>query len=150
MPYSRPLQLKVADREDFAGFISGLFILTMVSALLSFQTIPLILLTILFFGAAWFLFILEIPKISKLKLISVIFPDGLVSIKLNDEIKIEGFLIGQQWCTHHVAVLRFKTEDGIKRVVLLSRQQNAHDYRRLKVCLRQDFYNDANNTLRQV
>ena len=145
MPYNRPIELKVANWTDFSIYIAGLFVLTVLSAALSSQPVPLIIFTIILFAAVWvlFSFILEICKLNELKLISVIFPSGKVSIKSDRELIIEGFLGGQHWCTSHLTVLRYETEGGFKRVVILSKQQNDRDYRRLKVCLQKDFCNDA-------
>ena len=118
--------------------------MAMISAVLSPYPVLLVILMTFIFGAEQLLFILGFCKVSEPKLISVIFPEGKIKIKLHDEPKIEGFLIGQQWCTHHAAVLRYRAEGGVERAVLLSRKQNADDYRRLSVCLQQDFCNDAN------
>ena len=144
MPYNRPLKFTVANRRDFSAFVYGLFVIAIISAVLSPHPLPLVFLTTLLFGVGWFRVTLGFSELGEVKLISVIFPTGRLTIESNAEHIIEGFLCGQQWCTHHAAVLRYKTEEGIKRVVILSRQQSVDDYRRLKVCLQQNFCNDAN------
>ena len=141
MPHNRPLILKVANRKDFTLLTFILFILVMVSAALSPQAVLLIFLGLVVFGA----YTLWISNINDVKLMSVIFPDGQIRLGSDLEPEIEGFLSGQQWCTHHFAILRYITGGKCRYLVLLSAQQNADDYRRLNVWLRQDFCNDTAN-----
>ena len=142
MPYNRPLTLKVANRKDFAIPIGILFVLTIVSALLSSQPVLLTTLVLLLFGVGWFVCILDFTKINDVKLMLVISPDGRVRLESGQESDIVGFLSGQQWCTHHVAILRYTARGKRQYLVVLSAQQNADEFRRLKVWLRQNFCSD--------
>ena len=139
MPHNRPLILKVANRKDFTLLTFILFILVMVSAALSPQAVLLIFLGLVVFGA----YTLWISNINDVKLMSVIFPDGQIRLQSDLESEITGFLSGQQWCTRHFAVLRYKTGGKYRYLVLLSAQQNVDDYRRLNVWLRQDLCSDT-------
>ncbi len=141
MPYNRPLTLKVANRKDFILPIGFLFVLTVVSAILSPQAVLLTILVLLF-GAGWFVYILDFAKVNDVKFILVIFPDGRVRLESDQESEIVGNLSGQQWCTRHVAVLRYTTHSKHQYLVVLSTQQNTDEFRRLKVWLRQDFCSD--------
>jgi len=141
MPYNRPLTLKVANRKDFILPIGFLFVLTVVSAILSPQAVLLTILVLLF-GAGWFVYILDFAKVNDVKFILVIFPDGRVRLESDQESEIVGNLSGQQWCTRHVAVLRYTTQGKHQYLVVLSTQQNTDEFRRLKVWLRQDFCSD--------
>ena len=146
MPYNNPLTLKVANRGDFSTPLFVLMAFAFLSAVLSAQPALLIFLSVVVFGAGWFLSILDSSKVNNTKLISIILTDGQVRIKLSGESKIEGYLCGQQWCTSHVAVLRYKSEEGRLRYrVFLSGQQHSNDYRRLRVWLRHDYRNDTGN-----
>jgi len=84
------------------------------------------------------LFMQKYSKATYVNLTSVIFPDGSVKIKFDAYTKFEGVLRGQQWCNSQFAVLKFAAAGTNHRFVLLSAQQNAADYRRLLVWLRQD------------
>jgi len=142
MPYNQPLTLKVANRKDFATPIGVLSVLTIVSALLSPQPMLLTTLMLLLFGAGWLIYILDFTKVNDVKLILVISPDGRVRLESGQEPDIVGFLSGQQWCTHHVAVLRYTARGKQQYLLVLSAQQNTDEFRRLKVWLRQDFCSD--------
>jgi hypothetical protein len=132
------LILKVAGRRDF--LVPGLFVsaLVVVSALLSPQPMAMTLFMILVLGAGWSLYTLGFSKVTDVNLTSVIFPDGSVKLEAAGKIKIEGVLSGQQWCNSRFAVLRYASGGKHHKLVLLSAQQNAGDYRRLLVWLRQD------------
>jgi len=142
MPYNQPLTLKVANGTDFAVPIGILFVLTIVSALLSPQPAVLTTLVLLLFGVGWFVYTLDFIKVNDVKFILVIFPDGRVKLESGQESDITGILSGQQWCTHHVAVLRYTARGKQQYLLVLSAQQNADEFRRLKVWLRQDFCSD--------
>lgn len=142
MPYNRPLTLKVANRKDFAFPVGILLALTIVSALLSPQPVLLTTLVLLLFGVGWFVCILYFTKVNDVKLMLVISPDGRVRLESVQESDIVGFLSGQQWCTHHAAVLRYTARGKQQYLLVLSAQQNADEFRRLKVWLRQDFCSD--------
>ena len=142
MPYNRSLTLKVANRKDFAFPIGILFVLTIVSASLSLQPVLLTTLVLLLYGAGWFIYILDFTKVNDVKLISIIYPDGRVRLESSQASENMGFLSGQQWCTHHVAVLKYTARGKQQHLLVLSAQQNADEFRRLKVWLRQDFCGD--------
>jgi len=145
MPHNNPLMFQVANRKDFAIPFAFLFVLAMLSAILSTYFIPLSLLATLVFGAVWFKYTLDLCKVNVVELISSIFPDGRMTLKPGQHPEIEGYLDGQQWCTRHVAVLRYITGGRHQYMVLLSAQQNADEYRRLNVWLRQDFCTDTSD-----
>jgi hypothetical protein len=142
MPYNQPITLKVAHRKDFIIPIGFLFALTIVSAVLSPQPVLLTMSVCIIFGAGWLLYILYFHKINDINSISVILPDGRVRLESDQEPEIVGFLSGQQWCTHRVAVLRLTTRDKQKYLVVLSAQQKTDEFRRLEVWLRQKFRNN--------
>jgi hypothetical protein len=143
MPYNRPLTLKVANRKDFIVPIGILFVLAVVSALLSPQPFLLTILVLLLFVAGWFIYILDFHKVNDVKLILDIFPDGRVRLESGQEPEIIGLLSGQQWCTHGVAILRITTQGKQQHLAVLSAQQEADEFRQLKVWLRQDFCSDT-------
>jgi hypothetical protein len=143
MPYSRPLTLKVANRKDFTILIGILFVLSLVSALLSPQPVLLTIFVLLIFGVGWLTDILYISNINDVKLILVIFPDGRARLEADQELKSEGILSGQQWCTRRVAILQYIAHGKRHHLVLLSTQQSVDEFRRLKVWLRQDFCRDG-------
>lgn len=146
MPYKAALTLKKANRQDCSAPLIVLMAFTFLSATLSAHPVLLIFLSIIVFGAGWFLSILGSSKVNNTKLTSIILTDGQVRIKLSGESNIEAYLCGQQWCTSHVAVLRYKSEEGkLGHLVFLSRQQHSNDYRRLMVWLRHDYRNDTVN-----
>ena len=142
MPYNRPLTLKVANRKDFAIPMGILFVLTIIAALLSPQPEMLTILVCLLFGAEFFSYILDFTKVNDVKFISVVFPDGRVRVEPDQEPDIVGFLSGQQWCTHHFAVLQYSVRGKQQYLLVLSAQQNVDEFRRLEVCLGEDFCSD--------
>jgi hypothetical protein len=139
MPHNSPLTFRVAGKQDYVFLALILFVLIVVSTALNPQPVMLIILSFVVCGAGWFVNTLDFSNLNDIKLISVIFPDGKVRIESGGEYKIEGILSGQQWCSHHVAVLRFATGGKHRYLVLFSVQQHVEEYRRLKVWLRQDF-----------
>jgi hypothetical protein len=141
MSYNNPIRLTVANRRDFVIPVGLLMLLAVLAALLSSQPA---LLTVLIFATGWSIFTFGFSKVNKSKLILIIFADGRVGLESSDKDTIEGFLDGQQWCTHQVAVLRVADGDSLRRLVIRSaRQQNADDFRRLNMWLRQDFCTDT-------
>ena len=143
MSNNRPVTLKVANRKDFIVPLGIVFVLTVISALLSPQPFLLTILVLLLFGAGWLVYILDFHKVNDVKLILVIFPDGRVRLESNQETEIVGFLSGQQWCTHGVAILQVTTRGKQQHLAVLSAHQKADEFRRLKVWLRQDFCSDT-------
>lgn len=139
MSYNRPIRLTVANRRDFVIPIGLLMLLALLSALLSSQPA---LLAVLIFTIGWGIFTLSFSKVNEAKLTLVIFADGRVGLESTHKDIIEGFLDGQQWCAHRVAVLCVADGGSLRRLVILSaQQQNADDFRRLNMWLRQDFFN---------
>ncbi len=146
MSYNNPIRLTVASRRDFVIPVGLLMLLALLAALLSSQPA---LLVVLIFVIGWGIFTLSFSKVSEAKLTLVIFADGWVGLESAHKDTIEGFLDGQQWCTHRVAVLRIDDGDSLRRLVILSaRQQNADDFRRLNMWLRQELF--SNTRTRQV
>jgi len=142
MPHNRPVTLKVASRRDFAIPLFVVFVLGIVSALLSPQPALMAFLVCILFGAGWFTYTLSFYKVHAVKSVSVSFPDGRLRLKSGYGLEIEGFLEGQQWCSHHVAVLHYLAGGKRQHLVLLSAQQNADEYRRLRSWLQQGFCGD--------
>ncbi len=141
MSYNNPIRLTVASRRDFVIPVGLLVLLALLSALLSSQ---LTLLTVLIFAAGWSIVTFGFSKVNEPKLILLIFADGRVSFEPFHKDTIEGFLDGQQWCTHQVAVLRVVDGNLLRRLVILSaQQQNTGNFRRLNMWLRQDFCRDT-------
>ena len=143
MPHNRSLTFKIANRNDFTLLNGILFALSLICALLSPQPVFLTILVLLLFVTGWFAYILDIPKVNNVISMLILFPDGRVRIELDNKLNTEGFVSGQQWCSQHVAVLRYITGGKRRQLVLLSAHQNADEYRRLNVWLRQDFCNDT-------
>ena len=139
MPHNRALTLKVANRKDFIVPLGILFVLTVISALLSPQPFLLTIMVFLLFGAGGFIYILDFHKVNDVKLILIIFPDGQARLESDQAPEIVGYFSGQQWCTHGVAILRVTIRSRQQHLAVLSAQQKADEFRRLKVWLRQDF-----------
>ena len=144
MPHNRSLTLKVATQTDFAIPVLILFLLAVISAALSPQPLYLTLFVLFIFGVWWITHILRFPKVNKLELNAVFFSDGRVSLESGRKFTSVGMLDGQQWCSHHVTVLRYLSGGQLQFLVLLSAQQNSDDYRRLKVWLRQNICTGSN------
>ena len=143
MPHNSELRLKVANRKDFAVPLSVFFILVLIAAALSPQPVLLTLLVLILFGAGLLAHVLGFYKVNEVELILLIFPDGRLRIESAHAADIEGVLQGQQWFTRRVTILRYVTGGKRQYLVLLSARQNADDYRRLGVWLRQDFCSDT-------
>ena len=119
-------------------------LLLVVAALLSPYPMSLTLAAILFSGAMSISYILGISKSNNFKLTSVIFTHGKVRLESNGKEKDAGSLVGQQWCTRWFAILRVSTGNTVRNMIILSlQQQEADDYRRLTVWLRQDLFNST-------
>ncbi len=120
-----------------------LFVLVMISAALSPQPLLLSLLAFILFGVGYFASILDLSKVNNVKLKAVIFPDGQVRLERDGKIEIEGSLCTRQWCNHRLAVLRYIAAGKWQHLVFIAKDQNADEYRRLNVWLRQGFCNDT-------
>ncbi|NOR20755.1 MAG: hypothetical protein GQ538_11785 [Xanthomonadales bacterium] len=138
MPHTRPLKFKVASWKDF--LVPGLLVAVLVvfSALISQRPVLMTVFISSLLAAGWFLHILDFSKVTDVNLTSVIFPDGSVKLESDGKIRIEGVISGQQWCNSQFAVLRYSSAGKHHKLVLRSAHQNAGDYRRLLVWLRQD------------
>ena len=143
MPHNRPLTLKIANRKDFSFLTGLLFVLAVVAALLSPWPAVLTLCVIILFGAGRFSHTLDFSKVNEVKSILTILPDGRVSLESDRGSKSNGFLTGQQWCIQHLAVLRYTSEGKQRHLLVLSAQQNADEFRHLKVWLRQEVCTDT-------
>jgi len=143
MPHNIPLTLKLASRRDFDILFLALFVLVVASAMLSPQPVLLTILAFLLFGAGLFVYTLVISNVNDVELIAVIFADGHLRLESGQKPEVEGVLNGQQWCSHYVTVLRYVSGGKRHSLVVLSAQQNADEYRRLKMWLRLDFCNDG-------
>ena len=122
--------------------------LVVLSAILSSQPLVLIIFASVFFGMGWTLHTLDFYNIYDTKLTLVIFPDGRVNLISAYGDSVEGVLGDQQWCTRKAAVLQVIIENKTRKLVILSAQQHkADEFRRLNMCLRQDFYNDTRDEL---
>jgi hypothetical protein len=141
MPYRQPIVLKVMTDAGFAGPARLLLLLVLFSALLSPYPLILIVAGLLLALVMWNQNILGFSKVNATELTLIIFPDGLVRLESRFGEGLDGFLGDQQWATHTVAILRFEHGSGSRKLVVLSRQQKADDFRRLTVKLRQKFYN---------
>jgi hypothetical protein len=116
-----------------------LYVLVVIAALISPHPVVLAVLSVSVFTAGWVAPILGFYKTNKVKLTSVICADGRVQLESVRGCLDAGTLDGQQWCTRHLAVLRTANGDTQGTLVILSfQQQDAGDFRRLNVWLRQD------------
>jgi len=139
-----PIRLKVSNREDSSLPLCFFSLLIVLAALFSAYPLFLTAAAILLIGAGWVAGTLKLFKTMNEELTSVIFPDGRVQLESNQEATIDTFLDTQQWCTRWFAVLRVSNGNKTRKLVVRSaRQQNADDFRRLNMWLRQDFCNNT-------
>ena len=138
MPHNRPLKFRVAGRQEFLKPAILVSIMVLISALASPRPIAMTIAVGLLLGAGWVLFNFKYSETTDVQPTLVILPDGLIKMKSNGNLNIEGVFGGQQWCNSQFSVLRIVTANKQHCVVLFSAQQNATDYRRLMVWLRQD------------
>ena len=137
MAKKESLTLRIAAKKDFAVLNRMLFLLAVVSAALSPQPVLLVIFTVLVIGAGCVSRTLCFSKVNGVELTLVIFSDGRIDLGSSCGNIDEGFLDGQQWCTHRIALLRITTESKTQNLIVLSGQQTPDEYRRLKVWLRQ-------------
>ncbi len=138
MAHNRPLTLKVANRNDF--LVPGLILsfLVLISALLSPLPLPMTIFAVALIGVAWFLYEFHHSRVTPVKPTLIFFPDGTLKLESNHQNMIEGVFCGQQWCNRQLAILQYISAGKRRSLVLLAARQNADDYRRLLVWLRQD------------
>jgi len=140
MLHNRPLNLRVATAKDFVVPLGIFSLLLLLSAALSSEPVLLILMTILFLVAGWYVYILKFYKVDTWNLASTFYSDGQVRLQSNYKDTIGGSLVGQQWSTNRLAVLRIRTQDVTRNLLILSaQQQEADDFRCLNMWLRQGF-----------
>lgn len=137
MADTKSLTLRIAGKKDFAVLNRALFLLVILSAVLSPQPFLLTIFVVLTTGAGWASGILCFSKVNSAELILVIFADGRISLGSSCGTIVEGFLAGQQWCTRPIAVLKVATGSKTQNLIVLSGQQSADEFRRLNVWLRQ-------------
>ncbi len=131
------LTLRIAGQKDFAVLNRILFLLVILSALLSPQPILLTIFVVLMTGAGWASGILCFSKVNIVELTLVIFADGRIRLSSGCGNIVEGFLDGQQWCTRRIAVLKVATGSKTQNLIVFSGQQSPDVFRRLNVWLRQ-------------
>ena len=149
MLINQPIKMKVSDKKDFIPVYLLLNCLLIGAALFSPYPVLLTWLVMISSGAGWLVYTLKFSKISNLELILVIFADGRVRLESNRGESFEGFLDGQQWCNHSLAVLRISNGETTRRLIICSRQQlGADSFRRLNMWLRQGLCD--NTRARQV
>lgn len=142
-----PIKLKITHKKDFFSFINLLLFLAVTSALLSNHAVVFTISVILLCAVIWIHLILNFSKSNNMELTSVIFADGRVRLESKQEDTIEGFLVGQQWCTRWLAVLQFSDGETTRKLVVESaRQHEADDFRRLSMWLRHCSWNDNRNS----
>lgn len=139
MLYDTPLIFKIANRKDLSIPMVILFVLIFVSAMLSPQPVLLTIFAALLLGAGRYVPLFDITKVNDTYTKLIIFPDARVRLVSGHKPEKEGILCGQQWCTHRLAFLRYSIAGKKQTLILLSVQQKAGDFRRLKVWLRQDY-----------
>ena len=146
MSFSRPLKFKAAGRNEFLPLFGVLFMILLL--FLATMILPFIVAAALALlsTAVFIAFKLKFRKAVGADLISVISPNGRVTLESGKKTTIEGFLCGEQWSTSHIAVLRYQTGGKHQQMVLFSVQQHADDYRRLQVWLRHGVFEDKDNT----
>lgn len=144
MLQNKPINLKVSGKQDFVLPVCVLYFFALVAGLLSPHPLLLTILTTVVFGARWATIVIELTKANKDELTLVIFPDERVQLKFDQADTIEGFLVGQQWCTRWLAVIRFTAGGTTRKLVLSSvHQHNVNDFRRLHMWLQQGLCNSA-------
>lgn len=139
MLYDTPLILNIANRKDFTIPIVILFVLIIISAMLSPQPVLLTIFATVVIGAGRYVRVFYIRKVNDIYTKLIIFPDARVGLVSDHKPEKEGVLCGQQWCIHRLAFLRCTVSGKKQTLILRSVQQNKGDFRRLKVWLRQDY-----------
>ena len=144
MHHNGPVRLRVAGIRILFLPVFLTSLLLVVAALFSPYPMSLTPWAILFSGAMCISYILKTSKANNFKLTLVIFTDGKVRLESNGKEIVAGSLVGQQWCTRWFAILRVSTGNTVRNMIILSsQQQEADDFRRLTVWLRQDLFNST-------
>jgi len=150
MPAKTPIRLVVANRSNFFLPVSALHVLALIATVSSPLPASSIAAVVAIVVVVGFLHILDFSKSNNtVELTSVIFPDGKMQLESGQGRIFVGVLSGRQWCTRHVAVLRIIDRERTSHLVFLQdRRQDADEFRRLRVWLRQDLCSGASAMLR--
>jgi hypothetical protein len=139
-----PIRLNILNSGDLVSFFRALHFFIFFSALLSGHPVALAIAAFFLCAVLWTPRILGFSKANNIKLTSVIFADGRVKLESGQEAKLEGSLIGQQWCTRWLTVLRVSDGKSIRNLLVTpARQCDAGDFRRLNMWLRQGSAKDS-------
>jgi len=145
MTHSRALTLSVIRESDYA-FVAGVLCgLAQVAAILSPRPFLMSVTVIFICATGWATYILGFSKFRSEDSTVTIFPDGQIRLESDGKDATGGLLDGQQWSTRFFAVLHVKTADGNRCLPVLSSRQQADDFRRLLMWLRQDFCRGASD-----
>lgn len=145
MTHNRSLILDVVRRSDVAVAAGVLCGLALIAAILSPRPLLMSVVVIIICATGWSGLILRFSKVIDENLVLVIFLDGQIRLESDDRDATGGLLDGQQWSTRYLTVLRVRLAGGIRYLPVLSRRQQADDYRRLMMWLRQDSCRGASN-----
>ena len=141
MLHNRPLRLQVANKSDCVIAVRILGLLVLFAAVLSPRPILMSIFVMALFGVGWGAYTLGFFKVNTEKLTVVLFLDGQIRLESDCKDPIGGVFVGQQWCTHRLAILRINVGDVTRNLLILSaQQQQVDDFRRLNMWLRQGFY----------
>lgn len=143
MPQNGSLTLNIARKGDFALPVCAILALALVAAVLSPRPFLMSGIVIFVCIAGWATYILKKSNVNFEYSALTIFPDGQIRLEFEHIDACGGLLAGQQWSTRYFAILRVKIPAGIRYLPVLSGQQQADDYRRLVMWLRQDFCRGA-------
>lgn len=146
MPHSGSLTLKIARKNDFATPVRVLFGLALLAAVLSPRPYLTFCMVILACIAGCAVDILRFTKVKPECSTVTILPEGQIRLESSNKDTSGGALVGQQWSTRYISVLRVELGDGTRYLPILSSQQHTNDYRRLLLWLRQDFCRGASNS----
>lgn len=143
MMQSRALTLSVVRESDYVSAAGALCGLGLLAAILSPRPLLMSVTVIFICAMGWAAYILGFSKFRSEDLTVTVFPDGQIRLESDGKDATGGLLDGQQWSTRFFAVLHVKTADGNRYLPVLSRRQQADDFRRLLMWLRQDFCRGA-------
>lgn len=136
MAHKQTLAMTVATRRDFEILVRLVFVLMLLAGLISSH--PLILLT---FNTCFLLAALQIPSMvfanTPLENCTVhVTRDGQLSFTPSHSRPDTGELKGSQWCTRHMAILRYRSGNAVRHLVLIAARQSPESFRQLSVWLR--------------
>jgi hypothetical protein len=137
MSHKNALTMAVSGRKDFYLLMVIVFSLLMITAALSPYPFLLLIPTFILLAVAW-----QIPNIlfantpSESFKASLSRDEGGLSVSINAGEPAKGKLCGTQWCTRYFAVLCWRSESVVRRMVLISAHQSPESFRQLCVWLR--------------